>query len=61
MSRNMWILAAVFAVLAIVMIYQSEFGGGVDRPWANCKENLVQQMFTDQCTPRTGGVRAPAD
>lgn len=60
MGRSMWILAAVFAVMAIALIYQSEFGGGIDRPWMNCKENMVQQMFSDACTPRTGGIRAPA-
>lgn len=56
MSRNMWILAALFAVLAIAMMYQ-ESSGGIDRPWAECKESLVQQMFSSQCTPRTGGIR----
>jgi hypothetical protein len=52
----MWILAAIFAVLAIAMIYQSEAGGGIDRPWADCKENLVQQIFSGACTPRSGGL-----
>ena len=55
MNRTMWVLAAVFAVMAIVMIYQSEFGGGIDRPWAECKENLIQQMISNRCTPREGG------
>lgn len=59
MSRNMWILAALFAVLGISMIYQSEFGGGIDRPWAECKENLVTQMLTGDCTPRTGVFTSP--
>ena len=54
MSRNMWILAAIFAVMAIALIYQSDVGGGVDRPWAECKENLVQQIFSGDCTPRSG-------
>lgn len=54
MSRGMWILAALLAVLALATIYQGEFGGGVDRPWAECKESLVQQWLTGDCTPRSG-------
>jgi hypothetical protein len=54
MSKSMWILAAIFAVMAIALIYQSEVGGGADRPWAKCKESLVQQIFSGDCTPRTG-------
>jgi hypothetical protein len=54
MSRSMWIFAAIFGVMAIAMIYQSESGGGIDRPWTDCKENLVQQMFSGDCTPRAG-------
>lgn len=54
MSRNMWILAAIFAVMTIALIYQSEFAGGVDRPWMECKENLVQQIFSGACTPSSG-------
>lgn len=58
MSRNMWILAALFAVLAIAMMYQ-ESTGGIERPWTQCKESMVQQMLFDECTPRTGGLGAP--
>ena len=60
MSRSMWILAALFAVLAIAMIWQSE-SGGLDRPWTECKENLVQQMLTGACTPssRSGILQPP--
>jgi hypothetical protein len=53
MSRSMWVFAVIFAIMAIAMIYQSESGGGIDRPWVGCKENLVQQMFSGDCTPRT--------
>ena len=52
----MWILGAILAVMAIASIYQSEFGGGIERPWNECKENLIQQMFSNACTPRRGGV-----
>ena len=47
----MWILAAIFAVLAIAMIYQSNTDEGIERPWATCKENLFQQMLSGACTP----------
>ncbi len=60
MGRGMWILAAVFAVMAIAMIYQSEVGGGIDRPWAECQESLVQKMLTGDCTPRSGRFTVPA-
>lgn len=60
MSRGMWILAALIAVFAIAMMYQ-ESTGGIDRPWARCKESLVQQMLSGDCTPRTGGLQAPGN
>ena len=55
----MWILAAVFGVMAIAMIYQSTTPGGIDRPWAECKENLVTQMLSNVCTPRTNNFKTP--
>jgi len=58
-GRNMWILAALIAAFAIAMIFQ-EYSGGRPQPWAECKESLVQQMFTGDCTPRSGSVRPPA-
>jgi hypothetical protein len=54
MGRSMWIIVAIIAVMAIAMIYQSEVGGGIERPWAQCKESLVQQVFSNACTPRGG-------
>lgn len=54
----MWVLAALIAALMIAMIYQ-ESTGGVERPWAECKESMVQQMFSGNCTPRSGSLRAP--
>lgn len=54
MSRNMWILAAILLVVVFASIYQEEFGGGVDRPWTACKESIVQQWLSGDCTPRDG-------
>ncbi|MDF1790256.1 MAG: hypothetical protein P1U88_00025 [Thalassobaculaceae bacterium] len=58
MSRGMWILAAILAVLAISQIYMSETGG-LERPWAECKENLMSQVIWGDCTPRDGGLAPP--
>lgn len=58
MGRGMWIMAALIAGLVIAMIWQ-ESSGGIQRPWAECKESLVQQMLSDTCTPRSG-FAAPA-
>ncbi|HEY9566871.1 MAG TPA: hypothetical protein VIR38_02175 [Thalassobaculum sp.] len=53
MSRGMWIIGAIIAVMVIAMMWQ-ESSGGIERPWAECKESLVQQMFSSTCTPRSG-------
>ena len=60
MSRTMWILAALIAVVVIATIYQSEVGDGLDRPWTKCKESMVQQIFSGDCTPRDGGLGGDA-
>ena len=60
MSRGMWILAGLFAVLGIAMIYQTE-SGNLERPWAECKESLVTQMISGACTPRDGGLLRQSD
>ena len=53
MSKNMWILAALISVLVIASIYREQ--SGLEMPGhLNCKESMFKQMFTDQCTPRTG-------
>ena len=61
MSRSMWILGAVLLAFALTMIFQSEFGDGIERPWAECKENLMTQIMSGACTPRDGVYRPPAD
>ena len=53
MSRNMWILAVLISVLVIASIYREQ--SGMKMPdHLNCKESMFEQMFTDDCTPRTG-------
>ena len=52
MNKPMWIIAAIFGVMAIAMIYQSSSPEGISRPWTECKENLATQMLSNVCTPR---------
>ena len=53
MSKNMWILAALISVLVIASIYREQ--SGMKMPdHLNCKESMLQQMFSDKCTPRSG-------
>ena len=61
MSRNMWILGAVLLAFALTLFYQSEFGGGIERPWMDCKESMMRQITSGACTPRDGVYRPPAD
>ena len=53
MSKNMWILAALISVLVIASIYREQSGMKIP-DHLKCKESMFQQMFTDQCTPRSG-------
>ncbi len=59
MSRNMWILAALLALLSLAMIYRHE-SGMPDPKWSLCKESLVKQIFTGECTLRFTGEQAPS-
>ena len=42
----------IFALLAILIVASIWFGE--TSPWAQCKESLLQQLFSDQCTPVSG-------
>ena len=59
MSRNGWILAALLTALALVTIWNAESGGPKKR-WHHCKESLVTQIFTGDCTLRFGGDAQPS-
>ena len=44
------IIYVLVAVLAISALFMRN-----DPPeWEKCKESLIQQFFSDQCTPRSG-------
>lgn len=49
LGRYSWVLYALLAVLMISSFSQTE-----KRPWEECKESLIQQMFSDSCTPING-------
>ena len=52
MSRNMWILAGLMAILSLAVIYHDETG--MPAPdYVKCKESLVTQIFTGNCTERS--------
>ena len=59
MSRNGWILAALLTALALATIWNAESGGPKKR-WHHCKESLVAQIFTGDCTLRFGGDAHPS-
>lgn len=44
------IIYALVAILAISAIFMR----GEPPEWEKCKESLIQQFFSNQCTPRTG-------
>ncbi|MGU9961857.1 MAG: hypothetical protein ACNYPF_02410 [Candidatus Puniceispirillales bacterium WSBS_2018_MAG_OTU23] len=50
-GRN-WILYALLAVTIIAgMVYNRD--GNIPQ-WEDCRESMMQQMFSDTCTPRKG-------
>ena len=53
MSKTMWILAVLITVLVIASIYREE--SGMETPdHLNCKESMLQQIFSEVCTTRSG-------
>ena len=52
MGRNMWIMAVLMAILSLAVIYHDE--SGMPAPdFVKCKESLVTQIFTGNCTSRS--------
>ena len=49
MSRGMIVIGVLLVGLMIATIYQQQ--KGVGRPWTQCKESMVTQMFSGECTP----------
>ncbi|XDZ63258.1 hypothetical protein AB8881_12030 [Alphaproteobacteria bacterium LSUCC0396] len=59
MSRTMWILLALMAVLSISMIWRDSEGKPAPS-WTLCKESLFTQIFTGACTMRFKGETTPS-
>ena len=59
MSRNMWILAALLATLVLASMWRASSGAPAPQ-WELCKESLVTQLFTGECTLRFKGERQPS-
>jgi len=49
MNRGMIVIGVLLVGLMIATIYQQR--KGVERPWTQCKESMVTQMFSGECTP----------
>jgi len=49
MNRGMIVIGVLLVGLMIATIYQQR--KGVRRPWTQCKESMVTQMFSGECTP----------
>ena len=57
MSRNGWLIAGLLTALALATIWNAE-SGGPKKTWHLCKESLVTQIFTGDCTLRFRGETA---
>ncbi len=51
MSRTMWILLVLLSILVISSIYREHSNLPIP-DHLNCKESMLQQMFSKKCTPR---------
>ena len=51
MTKTMWILLTLLSILIISSIYR-EYSNMPVPDHLNCKESMIEQMFSDKCTPR---------
>ena len=56
MSRTMWILLTLISVMVIVSIYR-QYNNMPLPDHLNCKESMLEQMFSDKCTPRKSFIK----
>jgi len=50
MGRGSKLTLVLLALIAVIIIIQ-QLGYGKEQKWRNCKESLVTQMFSGDCTP----------
>mgnify|MGYP001380266523 CR=1 FL=1 len=51
MSKTMWIIITLISILIIASIYRS-YNNMPLPDHLNCKESMLEQMFSNKCTPR---------
>ena len=56
MSKTMWILLTLLVILVLSSMYR-EYLNLPTLDHLKCKESMLQQMFSDKCTPRNGIIR----
>ena len=56
MSKTMWILLTLLVILVLSSMYR-EYSNLPIPDHLKCKESMLQQMFSDKCTPRDGIIR----
>lgn len=56
MSKTMWILLTLLVVLVLSSMYR-EYSNLPTPDHLKCKESMLQQMFSDKCTPRNSMIR----
>ena len=56
MSKTMWILLTLLVILVLSSMYR-EFANLPTPDHLKCKESMLQQMFSDKCTPRNSIIR----
>ena len=59
MSRTMWILLGLLALLSIGTIWRQESGMPAPK-YQMCKESLFSQVVTGACTLRFDGQKQPS-
>ena len=52
----MWILLTLLVILVLSSMYK-EYSNLPTPDHLKCKESMLQQMFSDKCTPRDGIIR----
>jgi hypothetical protein len=52
-SKTMWILLTLLVILVLSAMYR-EYSNLPTLDHLKCKESMLQQMFSDKCTPRDG-------